>query len=263
MEIRKDRETDFQRAERNDPGVAFAAVHSQSNEAKVRHDEEKMSIFWRVFGGTILSIGALITVTVYNNTAGSLSELRSEISRLNEARGELIKKDEFNTRLSTSYERVQNLQSQNNNQNAMLTSVQTAVTELKDRLTAIKTDSEVARKEATVATDAFKKEIDAVKKELASLETVKEKMTMVLAEIKDHRDDIAKLRQDSECNLAADSERKKNRDDQYTKLLDAIKELDRAMRMSGEKIARLEGSVAPVKPMKPSTPTAPHSGNDE
>lgn len=303
MEIRKDRDADYQRAERNDPGIAFAAVHSHVNDAKTKHDDEKLSIFWRVFGGTILSICALISVTIYNNMAGSLSELRGEISRINEARGELIKKDEFNTRISTTYERVQNLQSQNNSQNASITSLQTAIGELKDRLTALKTDADNARKESLAAnetfkkdqntnldrvkkdqalindgfkkdiavieglkeritaTEALKKELDGIKKELAGLEVIKEKMTVVLAEMKDHRDEIAKLRHESERNLAADTERKKNRDDQYAKLLDAIKELDRAVRASSEKIARLEGSVTPAAPLKPAKPNSPSNTN--
>ena len=116
-------------------------------------------------------------------------------------------------------------------------------------------------KERITATEAMKKELDALKKELSGLDLVKEKMIVVLAEMKDHRDEIAKIRHDTERNLAADTERKKNRDDQYAKLLDAIKELDRAVRASSEKIARLEGSVAPVAPIKPAKSTTPSGTN--
>ena len=264
MELRKDRDLESTRNDRVDPGVAFAAVHTKSLESTIRHDEEKLSLFWRVFGGTILSICALISVTVYNNMAANISELRTEINRINEARGELIKKDEFNTRLATAYDRVQNLQGQNNSQNASLTSLQTTVNELKDRLTASKTESDIARKEMLAAADAtkkeqstaldaikkeqatindglkkeltaieglkeriavaegMKKELDAIRKELGSLEAMKDKLAMTAAEVKDHRDDLSKIRQEVERNLAGDAERKKNRDDQYAKLLDAM-----------------------------------------
>src|SRR5262245_57585610 len=65
--------------------------------------EERMSLFWRVFGGTLLSIAALVVVTLYNQFTSSVNELRSDVARLNEARADLIKKDEFNTRLSSMW----------------------------------------------------------------------------------------------------------------------------------------------------------------
>ena len=37
-----------------------------------------MSLFWRVFGGTILSIVALAAVTLYNNLSNGISDLRAE-----------------------------------------------------------------------------------------------------------------------------------------------------------------------------------------
>jgi hypothetical protein len=63
--------------------------------------EERMSLFWRVFGGTLLSIAALVVVTLYQQFTGSINELRAEVVRLNEARGDLVKKDEFNSHLTT------------------------------------------------------------------------------------------------------------------------------------------------------------------
>jgi hypothetical protein len=62
--------------------------------------EEKISIFWRVFGGTLLSIVALVLITVYQSFSSALNDLRTEIIRINDARAELIKKDEVSTRLT-------------------------------------------------------------------------------------------------------------------------------------------------------------------
>jgi DNA repair exonuclease SbcCD ATPase subunit len=298
VEMRKERGADTVRVEQMDTGVAFAAVHTRDHAAQQKSDEERMSIFWRVFGGTIVSICALAAITVFNHLNNSLAELRSDISRINEARGEFIKKDEFNTRISTNYERVQQLQSQNNSQNATITSLQTAMTEMKDRVVAVKADAEAARKESLAAdgvakkeqallldamkkeqaaindalkkdltaieglkdrltaAEGMKKELDALKKDLAGLESVKDRLTMALAEVKDHRDEIARLKQESDRNQAADAERKKSRDEQYAKVLDAVKDLDKAVRLCAEKVARLEGATKPVAPM-------PKSGEDD
>jgi len=77
---------------------------------KVGHPDDRLSMFWRVFGGTILSILALIAVTVYNNLQSNVTELRVELSRSNEARAELVKKEEFNARTQTMWDRLQALQ---------------------------------------------------------------------------------------------------------------------------------------------------------
>jgi len=54
--------------------------------------------FWRVFGGTILSIGALVCVTVYQSFAGSLSDLRASITHINEVQANLATKDDLGAR---------------------------------------------------------------------------------------------------------------------------------------------------------------------
>ena len=74
------------------------------------HPDERLSLFWRVFGGTILSICALVAISLYNNLANSITELRGELSRVNEARGEMVKKEEFNSRTQSMWDRVQTLQ---------------------------------------------------------------------------------------------------------------------------------------------------------
>ena len=60
--------------------------------------EERISLFWRVFGGTILSIAALVGITVYQSFAGSLTDLRSSISHVNEVQANLATKDDLNTK---------------------------------------------------------------------------------------------------------------------------------------------------------------------
>jgi hypothetical protein len=74
------------------------------------HPDDRVSVFWRVFGGTILSIFALVAVTLYNNLQSNVTELRAELSRSNEARAELVKKEEFNARIQNLWDRLQSLQ---------------------------------------------------------------------------------------------------------------------------------------------------------
>lgn len=86
--------------------------------------EERLPLFWRICGGTLLSIVALVAVTAYQQFTNSLNELRSELShlnndlrkdlgRLNETHGELVKKDEFNTRMKSVWENLKELRTDN------------------------------------------------------------------------------------------------------------------------------------------------------
>jgi hypothetical protein len=63
--------------------------------------EEKISIFWRVFGGTLLSIAALAVMTVYQQFSSSLNELRNNMNHLHETHVDMVKKEDLNAR-STS-----------------------------------------------------------------------------------------------------------------------------------------------------------------
>jgi chromosome segregation ATPase len=289
VELKRDQSRDDRHA---DVGVAFAAVHSAAPTTKEKNDEEKMSLFWRLFGGTVLSIAALVAITVYNNLQTNISELRAEISRINEARSELIKKDDLNSRLAVVIEQTKALQTQETTQNGSLTALQAGVTELKDRIATIKGETEATRKDGTTALDTsrkefgglietvrkeqtaindqlkkdiaaievirerltgietLKKDLDVVRKDLTAIESLRDRLTMIATEIKDHRDDLGKLRQDVERNNAGDAERKKSRDEQYAKLLETMKELDKSARACSEKIARIEGTIAPM-PMPP------------
>jgi hypothetical protein len=72
--------------------------------------EERISVFWRVFGGTLLSIAALVVVTVYQQVSGSLADLRGGLERLNESRADLVKAGDFNTRMTSVWTSVKDLQ---------------------------------------------------------------------------------------------------------------------------------------------------------
>jgi len=77
--------------------VAEALRASAAPPAPKKNDDEKVSLFWRVFGGTILSVAALAALTLFNTVSGSIGELRAEVNRLNEAKVDAAKKDEVTT----------------------------------------------------------------------------------------------------------------------------------------------------------------------
>jgi hypothetical protein len=72
--------------------------------------EEKISLFWRVFGGTILSITALTVISAYQSLAKGIDELRGDVGRLREAGGDYIKKDEFNNRTTMIWNSIRETQ---------------------------------------------------------------------------------------------------------------------------------------------------------
>jgi chromosome segregation ATPase len=229
-------------------------------------DDERLSLFWRVFGGTILSVTALVAITLFNNVMTTLSELRSEINKLNEHRAELVRKDEFNTRMSSNWDRIQNLQAQNNTQNATLTSHRTELDGYKERLTKQATDLEAARKDTAAVLDGLKKEaaaaVDGLKRDVAAIDVLKEKVSTLVVDAKAHREDYQKLRQDVDKNQAADQERKARRDEQYKELEKTLKEMQAAIQDCQVKLARLEGAAAP-KPSTPRTTPARPTGADK
>jgi hypothetical protein len=104
---------------------ADRAYHAQPQQ-KAEPDEHKISVFWRVFGGAIISIAALAAITLYNNLATGIAELRTEIGRGNDARADLVKKDEFNSRSTSMWNRIQELQA-----------VQLSMTSLKEKVSGL------------------------------------------------------------------------------------------------------------------------------
>jgi hypothetical protein len=51
----------------------------------------RSTVFGRICGGTLLSIAALVAVTLYQQANRNLHELRGDVNRLNGVRGELVR----------------------------------------------------------------------------------------------------------------------------------------------------------------------------
>ena len=210
-----------------------------------------MSLFWRVFGGTILSIAALGSITLYNSISTNISELRSELNRERDARAELVKKDEFNSRTSNQYERIRSFDGLKAEHEAM-----------KERLSANAAMLDGMKKEFAPTVDAVKKDaaalevlkerlaaLEVVKKEIAGIDLIKERLTAIATDLKSSRDDLAKLQQEVERNRAGDVERKTSRDGQFKQVEETLKELQKGLQVCREKLARLEG-VQPGGPAR-------------
>jgi hypothetical protein len=79
-----------------------------------------LSVFWRVFGGTLLSITAMLAVTAHQSISGALGTLRGDLAHLNtemrkdlaslgESYGDLVKKDEVDARARTVWDALNDL----------------------------------------------------------------------------------------------------------------------------------------------------------
>ena len=233
--------------------AADAAQSPSDARSEKKADDEKMSLFWRVFGGTILSICALVAITLFNNLSSTITELRAEINKANEARAladaTMVRKEEFQSRMTSSWDRVQSLQQQNTAQASTLTSLRTEIDGLKERLTKQTSDADAVRKDSAAAADALKKDV-------AALELVKERLAAVALEMKSSRDDFSKLRADVDKNQAYDFERRDRRDGQYKQIDETLKELQKGLQDCREKLARLEGQYGPPAPKKNNRPAA-------
>jgi hypothetical protein len=75
-------------------------------EAPSSKSEERISLFWRVFGGTLLSIAALVAITIYQQFTSSINDLRNQIAKSNESHADFVKKDEFSTRMTTIWSHI-------------------------------------------------------------------------------------------------------------------------------------------------------------
>jgi DNA repair exonuclease SbcCD ATPase subunit len=218
-----------------------------------KKEEEKMSLFWRVFGGTILSIVALVSITLFNNLQSSITDLRSELSREREARATLAKKDDVDSRIKTQYDRIRTVEG-----------YKADIEAIKERANANAMAADGIKKDLTTSIDALKKDaagvevlkervaaLEMLKKDVAAIDSLKEKLTALAADLKVAREDVSKAQQEVEKNKAADLERKTARDAQAKQLDETIKELQKSLQTCREKIARLEGLQPSPPPVKP------------
>lgn len=129
-----------------------SATESSSGPAskKSAKDEEKVSLFWRLFGGTILSITSLVLITLYNNLSTGISDLRADLNKQRDAMVDLVKKDDFTARSTKIFDRVNNLDG-----------LKVDLEGLRERVSADAAAVDALKKETCANIDSHKKEITA------------------------------------------------------------------------------------------------------
>jgi hypothetical protein len=175
------------------------------------HPEERLSLFWRVFGGTVLSIIALVAITLYNNLTTNINELRTELSRVNEARAELVKKEEFNARNQNLWDRLQALQ------------------------------------ELRVTVTGLKEQMSAIGEKQGDVKAVRDSLTAIEQRLKSAEDDHKALAK-AELTLTALEQRQAARDAQLKAAEDDRKDMARQVQELRERLAKVEG-MTESKPM--------------
>ncbi len=220
MNTRRPGRDELDRPDTREPEQLVVAAGSlraaEPVKAHAGHPDDRVSVFWRVFGGTILSIFALVAVTLYNNLQSNVTELRAELSRSNEARAELVKKEEFNNRTQAMWDRVQALQ------------------ELKATVTGLK--------EQVTSCGEKQGDVKAVRDQLAAVEQ------RIKAAEEDHK---ALAR--AELTITALEQKTAARDAQLKAAEDERKEMAKQVAELRERLAKVEGATE-VKPMTKSTP---------
>ena len=189
-----------------------------SESAKSRdpnHPDDRVSLFWRVFGGTFLSIFALVAISLYNNLANNITELRSELNRVNEARGEMVKKEEFNSRTQSMWDRVQTLQ------------------------------------ELKVTVGSLKEQLSAQNEKSADVKTMQEKLNLLDQRIKQAEDDHKALAK-AELAISMLEQKAAVREAQLKTAEEDRKDMAKQLQELRERLAKVEG-VTEVKPMGKST----------
>jgi hypothetical protein len=139
--------------------VTAESLRSGSQNPAAARGEDRINIFWRVFGGTLLSIAALVVITVYQGFSSAISELRNEMAQVNIARAELIKKDELNNRLTSVWSGMKDLQT-----------ASTALTTARERIVERTTLLEAENKEREQEHKDLQREVQQLRERLAALE---------------------------------------------------------------------------------------------
>lgn len=117
----------------------------------VAHADEKISLFWRVFGGTILSITALIVINAYQSLGSNIHEVRGDLNRLRETAGDFIKKDDYNARHTTLWTSIREAQ----NLSAPVTALTSKIAALEQQVAA----GEAERRELIRELQAFRERL--------------------------------------------------------------------------------------------------------
>jgi hypothetical protein len=125
---------------------------------------ERISLFWQVFGGTIVSAIALIIITAFGQLSSTATDLRRDVNQL---QAELVRKDEMNARLNAVWQSVKDLQATTASRASLEESTRVVNQDFGAR---IKTDDE-QRKDLQRQVEELNRRVQTLAERLASVET--------------------------------------------------------------------------------------------
>lgn len=215
--------------------VSHAVPRSDSNG---KNGEEKISLFWRIFGGAILSIVALVVITAYQSMNNSIHELRTSITAVSESRADLVKKEEYRSTQTNIWDRLQENQKE-------VATMQSAVHQLRDRLATMEESSKLTAAERKEMLEMHA----TIKERLAQFESRLNGSTMTQKDV-----------QTLQASVSALQEKSTVRDQQLKQMEDERKEMLKEVQSLRERIAKMEaGREAPKTNSRP-MPEAPDAG---
>lgn len=214
------------------------AAPKEANSSK--SGDEKISLFWRIFGGTILSIVALLVITAYQSISGSIHDMHTELSQLREAKASLVPKDEFAATRTRMWEKIQDVEKQ-------VGAASAPVVQIKDRITQLEEQSKTTSQE---------------RKEMHELHaTMKERMTQFEQQLnqgKMTQKDLQSLLQ----TVSGLQEKAVLRDQQLKQLEDERKDLIKEVQALRERLARVEATTGSAPKNESEKKDKPRSGSD-
>jgi len=132
--------------------------------------EERISLFWRVFGGTILSVVALVALTLWNNLNSSISEVRADSTKtINELRARLDNQNDARSDLMRRADLEKGLAGLSTRLDAMA-QLSTTITTLREQMTALSDKALATTKDQREAQEALKVALGALRDKLVPAE---------------------------------------------------------------------------------------------
>jgi hypothetical protein len=75
--------------------------------------EKRLSLWWGISGGTILSAVGFVALALFEQYNDGLTELRNDLKHFNESSGDLVKKEEWRNRMTIIKSAFKDLQAAN------------------------------------------------------------------------------------------------------------------------------------------------------